>query len=302
MRREIIEYEGLKLAALVAGDRASPALVLLHGWPHSKEVWDRIIAPLAEHHYVLAFDLPDIGESIGAPSSAEKRDLAELMLGAAERAGARSIVIAGFDVGGMIAYAAARDFADRIAGAVVMNTVIPGIDPWDKILSHPRIWHFAFHSIPELPEILVAGHQGAYFDWFADAFVGNKRALDVMHRATFAHAYERRESLKAGFDWYRAMHADAKRNRWRKDIEVPLLYLRGDADGRSPDDYLPGLRAAGAAHVTGGVLPDSGEIAPLEAPGAVVEALLAFALSCGSEDGPPRLVSGRGDALPIRAT
>jgi pimeloyl-ACP methyl ester carboxylesterase len=98
------------------------------------------------------------------------------------------------------------------------------------------------------------------------------------------------------------MHADAKRNRWRKEIEVPLLYLRGDADGRSPDDYLPGLRAAGAAQLTGGVLPDSGEIAPLEAPGAVVEALLAFAQSLGSEGGPPRFASGREGAFPIRAT
>jgi pimeloyl-ACP methyl ester carboxylesterase len=97
------------------------------------------------------------------------------------------------------------------------------------------------------------------------------------------------------------MHADAKRNRWRKDIEVPLLYLRGDADGRSPDDYLPGLRAAGAAHATGGVLPDSGEIAPLEAPDAVVEALLAFARSRVSEGQPPGFVSGRGDAFPIGA-
>jgi len=158
MQTEALKHDGLTLGLLKAGDPAKAALVLLHGWPHSKEVYDHVIDKLAADHFVLAFDLPAIGDSRGAPGSAEKKDLAEIVIGAAERAGAQSIVIAGFDVGGMIAYAAARDHAHRIAGAIVMNTVIPGIDPWSKVLSDPRIWHFAFHAIPELPELLVSGH------------------------------------------------------------------------------------------------------------------------------------------------
>src|SRR5262249_27886970 len=161
VRKETIEYDGLTLGALIAGAPAKPCLVLLHGWPQSKEVYDQVIDELGSEHYVLAFDLPAVGESRGAPKSAEKAALAEMLIGAAERAGARSIVLAGFDVGGMIAYAAARDHGKRIAGAIVVNTVIPGIEPWSKILADPRIWHFAFHAIPGLPELLVTGHQRA---------------------------------------------------------------------------------------------------------------------------------------------
>ena len=145
-----------------AGSPDKPGLVLLHGWPQSKEVYDQVIDDLAADHFVLAFDLPAVVDFRGAPTSAEKKDLADIMLGAAERAGATSIVIAGFDIGDMIAYAAARDHATRIVGAIVINTVIPGIDPWTKILSDPHIWHFAFHAIPDLPELLVTGHQRAY--------------------------------------------------------------------------------------------------------------------------------------------
>jgi len=280
MRTQTIEHEGLALGTLTAGDRARPAIVLLHGWPQCKEVYGPVMEAFASDHFVLAFDLPEIGDSRGPPRSAEKTVLADIIVGAAERAGARSLVVAGFDVGGMIAYAAARDHGDRIAGAVVMNTVIPGIDPWEKVLSDPRIWHFAFHAIPDLPELLVTGHERVYFDFFTSVLVGNKAAVTETHRDVFARAYERPEALKAGFDWYRAMQADAGHNSRPKKIDTPMLYLRGDADGRSPQDYLPGLKAAGASRIEGGVLPDSGELAPLEAPQAFMKAVVSFAKSC----------------------
>ena len=97
-----------------AGSPDKPDLVLLHGWPRSKEVYDQAIDDLAADHFVLAFDLPAIGDFRGAPTSAETKDLADIMLGAGERAGATSIVIAGLDIGGMIAYAAERDHAPEL--------------------------------------------------------------------------------------------------------------------------------------------------------------------------------------------
>jgi pimeloyl-ACP methyl ester carboxylesterase len=276
---ESIEHNGLKLGALVAGNADKPALVLLHGWPHSKEVYAEVMDELSISHYVIAFDLPAIGDSSGAPASSEKVVLADIILGAAEAFGARSPVVAGFDVGGMIAYAAARDHAHRIKGAVVANTVIPGIEPWSKVLADPRVWHFAFHAIPQLPERLVQGHQREYFDFFLEMLVARKDRVSERLRASFAAAYQRPEALKAGFDWYRAMRADADRNAIPKEIGVPILYLRGDADGGSPEDYATGLKDKGARFLETGTLPDSGEIAPLEAREEFTRRLQLFARS-----------------------
>ena len=272
-----IEHEGLTLGALHAGDASRPALLLLHGWPQSSRVYDRVIDDLAQDHFVLAFDLPGIGESRGAPPSSEKTALAGLLLGAAEGAGARSPVVVGFDVGGMIAYAAARDHGRRIAGAIVMNTVIPGLDPWAQLLADPRIWHFAFHAIPALPETLVQGHQRPYFDFFVNALAGRREAVCDEYREAFARAYERDESLKAGFDWYRSMAADARHNHERRDFDTPILYLRGDADRRTPDAYVEGMKAMGAKRVASGVLQGSGEFSPLEVPDAFVGSVREFA-------------------------
>jgi len=280
MRSQIIEYRSLRLGALAAGDPRRPCLLLLHGWPHSKEVYERVVDDLATEHFVLALDLPQIGDSRGAPRSAEKVDLADIVLGAAAHAGARSTVIAGFDVGGMIAYAAARDHGPRITGAVVVNTVLPGLDPWDELLTDPHIWHFALHALPDLPELLVSGRQRAYFDFFTELLVARKEAITEHQREVFARAYERPEALKAGFDWYRRMGADAARNREPKEVRTPLLYARGDADGRTPDAYVEGLRRAGAADVRSNVIQGSGEIAPLEAPQQFASLLSSFARDC----------------------
>jgi len=280
MHRSRIDIAGFSLAATLAGSPEKPALVLLHGWPHSSRVYDAVVDELGQRHFVIAFDLPEIGDSRGSPASGEKTALADVVLRAAEQAGARNIVIAGFDVGGMIAYAAARDHGQRVAGAVVMNTVIPGLDPWTAVLSNPHIWHFALHAIPELPEKLVGGHQREYFDYFINALVGNKRAVTSELRDELARAYERPEALKAGFDWYRALEADARHNARPKQIRTPLLYLRGDADGRTPEPYVAGLKQAGAQHVSSDVLRGCGEIAPVESPQDFVRLVGRFAADC----------------------
>ena len=227
---------------------------------------------------MLAFDLPGIGGSRGTPASAEKTVLAELILDGAEALGARDIVIAGYDVGGMVAYAAARDHAPRIVGAVVMNTVVPGIPPWDDILADPRIFHFALHAVPGLPETLVAGRQRAYFDFFYDIMSGDSAALSEDARREYAAAYDSADALTAGFNWYRALAQDAEHNADRTRIDTPILYVRGDADGRSPEDYLPSFQAAGATNIRGAVIP-GGEYVAEEQPELLIDELTRFRAS-----------------------
>jgi pimeloyl-ACP methyl ester carboxylesterase len=270
--------QGLTLSCRKVGAASHPCLLLLHGWPQTSLAWRAVLDALGEDQYVLAFDLPGVGDSRGAPLSAEKTALADLLLGAAERLGGRQIIIAGYDVGGMIAFAAARDHGARIAGAVVMNTVIPGLHPWDKVLSDPRIFHFALHNIPDLPEILVRGRERKYFDFFYNMMASAPKALSEEARAAYARGYSRSEALKAGFDWYRAMGKDAEHNSRPTAISAPMMYLRGDGGPASTklEDYAQGLRQAGVEHLETGVLPHCGEYAPEEAPEELIAALHDF--------------------------
>jgi pimeloyl-ACP methyl ester carboxylesterase len=285
MRNGRITLGSIELAATVSGDPGRPTILLLHGWPHSKALYNPVVGRLGEMFHVIAFDLPAIGDSTGLPPSAEKGHLADLLLTAAERAGARDIIISGIDVGGMIAFAAARDHGTRIRGAMIGNTVVPGLDPWQKVISDPRIWHFAFHAVPDLPELLVAGHERVYFDFFFDFLGSQQNPLSEDFRDTFAKAYARPEALKAGFDWYRAFGADAKRNGSPAPIDTPILYFRGDADGRTPDDYVEGLRSSGARNVQAATTAGTAEFTPVEAPEKFAEMVAEFADHCLPEDG-----------------
>ena len=63
------------------------------------------------------------------------------------------VTLAGHDAGGQIVYAYLHAYPEDLARAVIMNVAIPGLDPWDEVKRNPHIWHFAFHAVPELPEI-----------------------------------------------------------------------------------------------------------------------------------------------------
>jgi hypothetical protein len=81
-----------------------------------------------------------------------------------------------------------------------MDVVIPGLDPWDEVLRNPYLWHFAFHSIPDLPELLVEGRERRYFDYFFDQLATRPAAILDAARNQYVAAYRAPGALSAGFD------------------------------------------------------------------------------------------------------
>ncbi|TGU96592.1 alpha/beta hydrolase [Mesorhizobium sp. M00.F.Ca.ET.151.01.1.1] len=278
MQTSTIEIEGLSIATREAGPAGAPAFLLLHGWPQSSYAFERVAGRLAADYRVVAPDLPCIGGSQGVPEAGDKRTLARLMRGVAETCGLRQLVAAGHDVGGQIVFALLSDHPEILSGAAIMDVVIPGVAPWEKVIRNPQIWHFAFHAIPALPETLVSGHQSAYFDFFFNVLSKDRASIPDDAREIYAKAYSRPESLQAGFDWYRAFPEDAKANAARpaKPIAVPVLYLRGAAESGDIGDYVDGLRAAGLSNVEGDLIADSGHFVADENPEALAARLARF--------------------------
>jgi pimeloyl-ACP methyl ester carboxylesterase len=274
-----VESDQLTIAVRCAGRADKPAFVLLHGWPQCAVSFDRVAARLAGDFFVLAPDLPGVGSSRGLPASGEKSMLAPHVESVIAALRARDVILAGHDVGGMVAFACFQRFGAQLAGGAILNTVIPGIDPWDKVLANPHVWHFAFHAIPRLPEKLVAGRERAYFDYFFDILADVPERIGPSARELYARAYGRPEALKAGFDWYRAMPADAKRNRAAHAPALPLLCIRGEKDAGDIEDYLSGLRNTGITDIAGRVIP-GGHFSADESPDALAQALREFRAQC----------------------
>jgi len=260
-----------------AGQDHSDSVIFLHGWPEDWTEWRWIIEQAGRTHHIVALDLPGIGESPGAGPGGEKAAIAETIHHAFQTLGLKNPTIVGHDAGAMVAYAYLRKYSSEIRAAVLMSSVIPGVEPWSKVLANPYIWHFAFHNIPELPEALVMGNQRVYFDYFFDILTKDHSAIDAPARDHYVSAYGSAEALHAGFEWYRAFGKDAEINRKNTaKIDVPLLYLRGEFEGGEMEEYVNGFHAVGIHSVTSARIPGSGHFTPEENPEAVWAEIAGF--------------------------
>jgi pimeloyl-ACP methyl ester carboxylesterase len=267
------------LHVVESGDPRGRPYLFLHGWPESWQTWEGVMRVADAGARILAIDLPGVGESAGAVAGGSKRELASTVHALVQSLGLTDLTLIGHDAGGMIAYSYLRLYGD-IARVVIMNTVIPGVEPWSDVLRNPHIWHFGLHAVATLPETLVQGHQAEYFDYFYDALSVDPAKISPTSRAAHAAAYSTDAALTAGFDLYRAFSQDARDNAAFAEAapaDTPLLYLRGDGEPGEIAAYAEGLRNAGARNLTTVLLSDAGHFAQEEVPARVWNSIHDFA-------------------------
>ena len=266
------------LHVVEAGDPAGSAVLFLHGWPESWQTWQPVMTLAATDARAVAIDLPGVGGSTATASDGRKSAIAARISELIDVLGLRDVTLVGHDVGGMVAFAALRE-QSGLARVVIMDTVVPGLGPWEEVLANPHIWHFALHSVPGLPETLVRGREAQYFDYFYDALSKDPSKLTAASRAAHVAAYRVDGALSTGFDWYRAFGQDAEENTaGAAPVAAPLLYLRGGAEGGDLDAYAAGFRAAGVGDVRTALVAGAGHFAQEEAPAEVWRLVRDFLL------------------------
>jgi pimeloyl-ACP methyl ester carboxylesterase len=276
-RHQQVSAAGCSVHVVEAGPSGGPPFLFMHGWPESWSIWRQVMALASGQVRAIAIDLPGVGRSRGGRLDGTKAQLAGIVHDLITAMGLAGVTLVGHDIGGMIAYSCLRRFRD-LARVVIMDTLVPGIQPWEEAIRQPELWHFALHSVPGLPETLVDGRQRRYFDYFYDVLSPDPRLIDDASRAEYAEAYRDIEALTAGFDWYRAFAQDARDNAaGQEPVMPPLLYLRGDHEAGDIEAYVEGFRSAGVRDLHSGVILKAGHFAPQDAPAAVWEQIERFA-------------------------
>jgi len=259
----LIKVDGGSVHVIETGNRNGQPILFLHGYPENWQAFEGVMNELKEDYYLLAIDLPGIGQSEGIESG-DKHAIAGFIRALVDVLKIEKITLVGHDIGGMVTYSFLRNFPAYLFKAVIMDTAVPGIEPWEEVKRNPHIWHFAFFAVPSLPETLILGKQAALFDFFYDNLSADKGAISDTQRKLYAAAYEKESALKTSLDWYRAFPQDEKDNADVVAVDVPVLYIRGDKEYGDIAKYADGFSKKGIRNIKSELIPGCGHFAPEE--------------------------------------
>ncbi len=265
-----VEANGLRFHVAEQGE--GPAVLLLHGFPDTGEVWRRQLPALADAGLrAIAPDLRGRGRS-ERPEGVQAYALPELVADAVGLLDALEVErahVVGHDWGAVVAWALAALQPGRVDRLVAMSVGFPGaVRPDREALE--RAWYRLLFLFPEAEEVMRRD------DWFLTRILLEGAPDLERYLAGLADP----AALTAGLDWYRANlpvdvtpGTDTPR---LPRVQAATLGLYG-----ADDRYLTErAMIASAAYVDGPWryerIDDAGHWLQLEQPERVNELLLEF--------------------------
>ncbi|WP_437617203.1 alpha/beta fold hydrolase [Sorangium sp. So ce834] len=260
-------------------------LLLVPGWPQSWYAW-RLVMPLlaAAGRRVVAVDPRGMGDSAHPAGPYDVGTVATELRAFAAALGLDAdgpFDIAGHDVGAWIAYAFAADHPPVVRRVALMEALLPGLaQPAAGIPSEAanlRTWHFAFNRLPDLPELLVQGHERAYLAWLFAQKSARGWAFTPEVLDEYVRVFAQPGGARAAFAYYRDAFSEPalQRNRERAatPLSMPVLAVGGE---HGVGDALHALMKPLARELRGACLAGVGHYVMEEAPDEVAALLVGF--------------------------
>jgi pimeloyl-ACP methyl ester carboxylesterase len=267
-----IKTNGTTLHVRVGGH--GPAVVMLHGFADTGDMWAPAAAVLAADHTVVVPDLRGMGLSAHPDSGYTKKNEAVDIAGVMDALKIQKADLVTHDIGNMVGYALAAQYPQRITKWVVIDAPLPGIGDWDKIRLSPLLWHFNFHGPDE--ERLVAGRERIYLDRFYDELSADPKKIGEATRQHYAKLYALPHAMHDAFEQFVAFNQDAIDNQTflaKGKLTMPVLALGGEKSaGAGQADIIRLV----ATNVKSGIIPDSGHWIMEENPQATTKLIVDF--------------------------
>ncbi|WP_433626375.1 alpha/beta fold hydrolase [Nocardia sp. CA-120079] len=268
----MVATNGINANVAIAG--TGPAVLLLHGFPHTWQLWREVMGPLAQRHRVIAPDLRGLGASTRAQGGYDAGTLATDAEGLLDALGETSASVVAIDAGAPPAFLLAMRRPDRVNRLVLMESLLGTLPGAETFLAGGPPWWFGFHAVPGLAEKVLAGNESDYLDWFL-ATGTQGRGIPAPTRDAFVAAYTGTDSLRCAFSYYRAMPTSAEQIRRAVDtarLTVPTMAIGSHPVGTTLENQLRPV----ADTLTGHLIEDCGHIIPLDRPATLVPLLVDF--------------------------
>jgi pimeloyl-ACP methyl ester carboxylesterase len=206
-----------------------PAVLLLHGFGDTGDMWAPLAEVLMARHTVVVPDLRGMGLSSHPPGGYDKKTQGHDVARVLDALDIREVDLVTHDIGNMVGYAFAAQHPARVKRYVIMDAPLPGIGPWDEQLRNPKVWHFNFRG-PDV-ERLVQGRERIYLDRFWNELGANPAAIDEATRQHYAALYALPGAMHSAFEQFAAFTQDAIDNQAflaRGKLTMPVLAVGGE--------------------------------------------------------------------------
>ena len=271
-KTETIATNGARIYVRIGG--AGPAVVLLHGFGETGDMWAPLAARLSRDHTVIVPDLRGLGLSSRPAGGYDKKTQGEDVAGLLDALKVDKVDLVTHDIGNMVGYAFAAEHPERVKKFVIIDAPLPGIGPWDDIIRSHALWHFSFYG-PDA-ERLVKGREQIYLDRFWNEFSADPKKFDEASRAHYAKLYAQPGAMHAGFEQFKAFDQDATDNKAfvaKGMLTMPVLAVGGE---KSFGPMMATVMRAAATNVQGAVVPNSGHWVMEENPAATIKLVEDF--------------------------
>lgn len=268
----------VELHAVVGGE--GPPLLLLGGWPQNWYLWRDVMLPLARRFTLVVPDPRGLGISDKPDRGYDKGTIGRDLFGLMTALGWERFAMVGHDCGMWVGYAMAADEPERIARIALGEAIIPGVAVSPPLIPDQRplndfLWHNNFCRVRAVTEELVVGREDIFFDYqFTKITVPNPIPAEI--RAFYIDLIKRdRNTLRASFDYYRAIDEDipANRARMKTPLTMPVLGFAGElACAGIVEEQLRSV----ASDVSCTVIEGCGHFVPEEVPETLVALLTGF--------------------------
>ena len=270
---KMIDTNGTSLYVRIGG--TGPAVVMLHGFGDTGDMWAPIAAELMKDHTVVVPDLRGMGLSAHPDTGYTKKNQAADIAGVLDHLKIDEADLVTHDIGNMVGYAFAAQYRQRVKRWIVIDAPLPGIGHWDQIILSPMLWHFNFRG-PDV-ERLVAGRERIYLDRFWNELSANPAAIDEATREHYAALYARPHAMHDAFEQFAAFYQDAADNKafLEKGGKLTIPVLAVGAEKSFGTGMAEEIRFVGT-DVTGAVVPASGHWVMEENPVATTQLVVEF--------------------------
>ena len=286
--------EGFKLydANLTTGIRMrfamggkGPALLLVHGHPHTHIIWRKVAPQLAKNHTVILPDLRGYGDTDKPESTPDhrpysKKEMAKDLIALTQSLGIDRFAFVGHDRGARVGHRLALDYPDAVTKAVFVD-IAPTATMYEltnKEFATKYFWWFFLIQPEPFPEKLIGFDPEYFLHHHINGQIKIKGVVEDRAFKEYLRCYKNPATIHAICEDYRAAAGiDSEDDKADADQRIRCpLYLLWGARGTVGKLYdVVGTWRNKAVNVSGEAL-DCGHSPEEECPEIFLEKVKAF--------------------------